>query len=214
MKAGGPYVLTVAGASNTVTRQNVFVGEVWVCSGQSNMSFTLNGAATGPQAIAAADDPQLHVFHVPNVISPTPRTDVAGQWQVSTTQTAPGFSAVAYFFGRDLRKALGVPVGLIVSEWGGTPAQAWTSAEKLKTLPDFAPAVAALEQAQKDPAGLQAATEAWYVKYDAGSVGKTWADPALDVSDWKTMPLPGAVPGCRPARVQQRQRDRLVPADV
>ena len=189
--AGGPYTLTISGPSNTVTLKDVLVGEVYLCSGQSNMSFTLNGAATGPQAIAVASDPKLHVFHVPNRIADTPQTDLGGTWQASNPQTAGGFSAVAYFFGRDLRRALKVPVGLIVSEWGGTPAQAWTSAEALKRMPDFQPVLAAMEQARTDPGGLQQKVNAWYAKYDPGSAGKTWADPLLDASDWKTMPLPG-----------------------
>jgi sialate O-acetylesterase len=192
VKAGGPYTLTIAGASNTVTVKDVLVGEVYLCSGQSNMSFTLGGAATGAQAIASANDPELREFHVPNLISNTPRTDVTGMWQASTPQTAGGFSAVAYFFGRDLRKALGVPIGLVVSEWGGTPAQAWTSAEVLKTLPDFRTVVEAQEAAQKDPSSFQKAANDWYAKYDPGSTGTTWGAPALDTSDWKTMPLPGA----------------------
>lgn len=192
MKAGGPYTLTIAGPSNTVTVQNVFVGEVFLCSGQSNMGFPLGAAATGPQAVASANDPLLHVYHVPNRLSDLPQTDVVGAaWQASSPQTAGGFSAVAYFFGRDLRKALGVPVGLIVSEWGGTPAQAWTSAEALKKLPDFRAAIETREQARVDPSAFQRRVDAWYTKYDPGSMGKTWADTDLNVSDWKTMPLPG-----------------------
>lgn len=191
VKAGGPYTLIIAGRSNTITIQDVLVGEVYLCSGQSNMSFTLNGAATGPTAIAAASDPQLREYHVPNLLSATPKSDVTGIWQASTPQTAGGFSAVAYFFGRDLRKALGVPVGLVVSEWGGTPAQAWTSADVLKTLPDWRGAVEDEEASQKDPSTFLTAVNSWYAKYDPGSAGKTWADPARDTADWKTMPLPG-----------------------
>ena len=191
VKAGGPYTLTVAGPSNTVTVQNVLVGEVYLCSGQSNMSFTLGGAATGPAAIASANDPQLREYHVPNRISVAPQDEVGGTWQASTPQTAGGFSAVAYFFGRDLRKALNVPVGLVVSEWGGTPAQAWTSTEVLKTLPNYRAAVETQEAAQKDPSAFQKAVDDWYARYDPGSVGKTWGDPNLDTSDWKTMSLPG-----------------------
>ncbi len=192
MKAGGPYTLTIAGPSNTITVQDVLVGEVWVCSGQSNMSFTLSGAATGAQAIAQANDPLLHVYHVPNIPAATPQTEVGGQWQVSSPQTAGGFSAVAYFFGRDLRKSLGVPVGLIVSEWGGTPAQSWTSGEALKTLPDFRPAVEAFDQQRKDPSAFLSKAEAWYAKYDAGSTGKTWADPDFDDTAWKSLNQPVA----------------------
>lgn len=193
MKAGGPYALTVTGPNNAVTVSNVFVGEVWVCSGQSNMSFNLGSAATGAQAIAQANDPLLHVYHVPNIPAATPQTDVGGQWQISSPQTAGGFSAVAYFFARNLRKSLGVPVGLIVSEWGGTPAQSWTSGDALKTLPEFRPVVEAFEEQRKDPATFMTKVEGWYARHDAGSVaGKTWADPTMDDSGWKTVTLPVA----------------------
>ena len=89
VKAGGPYTLTIAGPSNTVTVQNVLVGEVYLCSGQSNMSFTLGGAATGPQAVAAANDPLLHVYHVPNRLSDLPKTDVGDSGNIHPVRKEP-----------------------------------------------------------------------------------------------------------------------------
>jgi sialate O-acetylesterase len=137
LKAGGPFTLTVAGENNTLTFTNVLVGEVWLCSGQSNMGFELSRAANAAEAIAAAGDPQLRLFTVPRGATDTPNTDAPGRWQESSPETAAKFSAVAWFFGRDLRKALHVPVGLINSSVGGTPAEAWTSRATLEADPDL-----------------------------------------------------------------------------
>lgn len=131
MNAGGPYTLTVAG-KNTLTVNNVLVGEVWVASGQSNMEWPLAAAANAATEISAASDPQLRMFTVTKKISAAPEADVAGgAWQSATPQTAGGFSAVGYFFAKSLRKSLGVPVGVIHTSWGGTRIEAWMSKEAL-----------------------------------------------------------------------------------
>jgi len=129
-----PQTMTIRG-ENTVEIKNILVGEVWVASGQSNMQWALHQSAEAPQAMAAANDPQLRLFSVPRVVADTPQHDVNASWQVGSPQTVSNFSAVAYFFGRDLRKALGVPVGLIHTSWGGTPAEAWTARETLEADP-------------------------------------------------------------------------------
>jgi sialate O-acetylesterase len=137
LKAGGPFTLTVAGESNTLTITNVLVGEVWLGSGQSNMAFQLSRAANAAEAIAGARDPQLRLFTVPRAALDTPAADAAASWEESSPETAAKFSAVAWFFGRDLRKALHVPVGLIHSSVGGTPAEAWTSRAALEADPEL-----------------------------------------------------------------------------
>jgi sialate O-acetylesterase len=123
--AGGPFKLVIRG-ENTITLTNVCVGEVWVCSGQSNMGFTMNRAANAATAIPASADPQLRLFKVPMVTADTPQYGVKAEWAVSAPAAVSNFTAVGYFFGRDLRKALGVPVGLIMTAWGGSYAEAWT----------------------------------------------------------------------------------------
>lgn len=137
LDAGGPFVLTIAG-TNTITLHDVMIGEVWVCSGQSNMAFPLKQAVNAGREAADADSPDIRLFTVPRSVADTPQTTVKGTWLVCKPQTAAAFSAVGYFFGRDLQKSLGVPIGLIHASWGGTPAEAWTARPALESDPDLA----------------------------------------------------------------------------
>jgi sialate O-acetylesterase len=138
-----PVTLTVAGKSNTLTFSDVLVGEVWICSGQSNMEFNLGGAKFGlfggahdaDTVLPTANDPQLRLFIVAKKTSLDPLDDVKGRWQLCTPDSAMRFSAVGYFFGRDLRQDLNKPVGLIGTYWVGSPAQAWTSLSALQKEP-------------------------------------------------------------------------------
>src|SRR2546428_8326812 len=145
LRAGGPFTMTIAG-DNTVEVRNLLVGEVYVCSGQSNMEFPLAAAANAKEALAHSRDPMLRLFTVPHTVSQTPVRELAGPWKECGPDTVGGFSAVAYFFGRDLRRALHVPVGLIHSSWGGTPAEAWTSHATLEGNPDLRTLLAAHDQ--------------------------------------------------------------------
>ncbi|MEI6279500.1 MAG: sialate O-acetylesterase [Verrucomicrobiae bacterium] len=136
-KAGGPFSLAIAG-ENTVTANNVLVGEVWVCSGQSNMAFSFSGADTAATEAPKADYPKLRMFTVPNKTAVEPMAEAAGSWVECTPENVKRFSAVGYFFGRDIHKATGLPVGMIHTSWGGTPAQAWTSLGGLEKDPELA----------------------------------------------------------------------------
>ncbi len=149
LAAGGPYEMTVAG-KNTVRLQNVLVGEVWACSGQSNMQWSVQASNNAQEEIAAADHPQMRLLTVPRVPASEPASDIEAQWVVCSPQTVPGFSAVAYFFGREMQKELGVPVGLINTSWGGTPAESWTTRPTLEGDPDFAPIVERWNQAREN----------------------------------------------------------------
>ena len=140
VKAGGPYTLVVKG-NNTVTVNNVLSGEVWVCSGQSNMEFAMSRALTGQEGMAKSTNPNIHLFHVAKVRSDTPLADVKATWQECGPSTVANFSAVGYFFGRDLQKNLNVPIGLIESDWGGTPAESWTREDTLRASPVLQPII-------------------------------------------------------------------------
>jgi sialate O-acetylesterase len=135
-KAGGPFTLTLEG-KNKLTLNDVYIGEVWVGSGQSNMEWTMN-LIQAKKDIEAAANPKIRLFTVQKTTSYVPLDTVVGQWQACTPETVTHFSAVAYYFGRDLNKALDVPIGLIHSSWGGTVAEAWTSAAKLQSIPSLA----------------------------------------------------------------------------
>lgn len=131
MDAGGPYTMTITGR-NTLSFRNVMVGDVWVCSGQSNMEWPVAASMNGEREVASAEYPMIRLFTVPHKVATSPEEDVPGRWEVCSPRTVGGFSAVGYFFGREIHKRLGVPVGLINTSWGGTPAEAWTSRPALE----------------------------------------------------------------------------------
>ena len=142
--AGGPVEITIAG-TNTLTLTDVLIGDVWVASGQSNMQMPLGGFGSsavlkdGEKEIAAATHPEIRLFQVPNRASAYRTNDIAATWTLCTPTTAKDFSAVAYFFGREIAAKEKVPVGLIDATWGGTPAEAWVSTEALASEPALAP---------------------------------------------------------------------------
>ncbi len=133
LEYGGPFTLRVTGHNSIVVR-DVLVGEVWVCSGQSNMQMAVASVNNAKKEIAEADYPSIRLFTVPRRVAARPLSDTTGNWTACSPETVPGFSAVGYFFGRELHKALGVPVGLIHTSWGGTPAEAWTSRPALEAV--------------------------------------------------------------------------------
>jgi sialate O-acetylesterase len=127
--AGGPYSIMIKG-SNTIELKNVLVGEVWVCSGQSNMEFSYNwGAPAMKTDVSKAAEPAIRFFTVQKTTSLYPQDDVLGEWKICDSNTVKSFSAVAYYFGKKLNEDLNVPIGLINASWGGTPAEVWTPAE-------------------------------------------------------------------------------------
>ncbi len=154
-EAGGPYEMTIT-AKNVVRIKNILVGEVWVCSGQSNMQWSVNQSANAEQEVAEADYPNIRLFTVERKVAEEPQSDCSGSWTPCSPQTVPGFSAVGYFFGRELHKKLGVPIGLIHTSWGGTPAEAWTRRGVLKADSDFRPILTRYDEAvEKYPQARQ-----------------------------------------------------------
>lgn len=161
--AGGPYEMTVAG-SNTITVRNILAGEVWVASGQSNMAWTLRASRNAEAEAAQANYPQIRFFHVKTTVADQPQEDVEASWKICTPENAPAFSGVGYFFARDIHRNRNVPVGILQSAVGGTPAQAWTSRPSLegnsmlkyyydmwdKVLAAYPEALARFEKAQAD----------------------------------------------------------------
>lgn len=145
LPTGGTLDMTVQG-KNTVAVRNIAVGEVWVCSGQSNMEFPVSRGMNAPEETAAANYPMIRMFTVKRTVAEQPRNDVSGRWDVCSPQTVGRFTAVGYFFGRELHKALGVPIGLIHTSWGGTPAEAWTNYAVLAQDPQLKPILTRWDQ--------------------------------------------------------------------
>lgn len=128
-EAGGPFDMAIT-EGETLTLSNILVGDVWVCSGQSNMEFPLYKAQKGSDDIRNAQIPQIRIFNVPNQASEKPASDTyEAKWEVCSPQTIPNFSAIGYLFGKELNRETGVPIGLIGSNWGGTIVETWTSKE-------------------------------------------------------------------------------------
>lgn len=125
LTAGGPHTLIVAG-KNEIALEDILVGEVWVCSGQSNMEWSVAASDNPQQEIAEAQFPNIRLFHVPRRASTQPLEDVVAEWKACSPQTVGTFSGVAYFFGRHLHRELDVPIGLIEVAWGGTRIEPWT----------------------------------------------------------------------------------------
>jgi hypothetical protein len=136
LKGGETRVLTVRG-KNTITIDDVLAGEVWLCSGQSNMEMPVNKARDAEQEAAAAQFPQLRVFKVERSTSLVPKSECNGTWEVCSPESVGKFSAMAYFFGRDLHRKLHVPVGLIVAAWSGSAIEAWTGLDTQKARPEL-----------------------------------------------------------------------------
>jgi sialate O-acetylesterase len=142
-------VLKVEGA-NTIELGDVLVGEVWLCSGQSNMEMTVHGVLNQEKEIAEAEQPQIRMLVVARSASPEPRDNSGGEWKVCSPAAVGGFSAAGYFFGRELQKRLSVPVGLIDSSWGGTPIQAWTSLKAQESVDAIKPLLDRYHKAVRD----------------------------------------------------------------
>ena len=199
--AGGPYQLTIKG-KNQVSIQNILVGEVWICSGQSNMEMPIAGWGKINhylEEIAAADYPQIRHFKVPNTISTTLKEDITGgSWQVCSPATAGDFSAAAYFFAREIYQRLKVPVGLINTSWGGTQSEAWTSKAAFEQNEHFKDIAAEMNSGNIDSL-LKARREAVIKNIQKAQGGQfsnnantsEWKSNSFDDRQWPEMKLPG-----------------------
>ena len=196
-KAGGPYTIAVKG-NNSISLKNILIGEVWVCSGQSNMEFHLPHATNGKQEVAEANYPQIRFFNVRGASSAHPLDDVKGSWYKCHPKTAGGIFAVPYFFGRKIHQELNVPIGLICPAMGATPARAWTSGKMLVEKNMYAHEVKLVsdpETIEKAKAKCEAEMEKWHKEIDQtdpGMVGK-WNGVQVDESTWKKVKLPSTI---------------------
>lgn len=205
-EAGGPFTISISVKDTSILIKNVLIGEVWFCSGQSNMEMPLAGwppvdtIMHSSTTIASASIPEIRLFNVLKKISGDPIDECTGKWEISTPETVKQFSATAYFFGKKLNKELHVPVGLIESAWGGTPSESWTSSESLEKTGEFISEIKAI----KESAPLQAEYQTWlntHKQVEIKSAGNDqWKDlsfndenvPAseFDDSKWPSITLP------------------------
>ncbi len=162
MPAGGPFPMSIAG-KNTISLEDVLIGEVWLCSGQSNMAFFMKNVTDAAQELPQAQDPQLRLFNSKRTIADSPQFKVEGKWEECTPKSVESFSAVSYFFGKKLRQDLKVPVGLLHSSWGGTAAEVWVPKPMLEGDPDFKKI---LEKWAEDVAAYPEAMKAFQPKLD------------------------------------------------
>ncbi|MBX3239935.1 MAG: beta galactosidase jelly roll domain-containing protein [Chitinophagaceae bacterium] len=195
-KEGRPYTLIVKGKKNTITLDDVLIGEVWICSGQSNMQWTVNRSDHAKEEIAAANYPLIRHFEVPREISLIPKDDLpGGKWKAATPENVGNFTAVGYFFARELYRQLGIPVGLINTSWGGTIVETWISKEAMKSFSEFSDVVDAM------PSSLEALGAKRKAKLDntinelqgglpTPAEVQSWSAASFDDSDWKTIELP------------------------
>ena len=202
LKAGGPYSLTVQGKKNIVLN-DILIGDIWVCSGQSNMEWPVKRVSNAVNEIRVANYPQLRLFTATRNTSPLPLEQLtkSSGWQLCSPDTVPNFSATAYFFGRKLHQKLNIPIGLLHSSWGGTPAEAWTSIEMLQTLPTLQMRINRIPKASKRKQQLIAEYQRILAlrksgikkieKFEADQdYGRKMADPQLNDTKWTTMLLP------------------------
>ncbi|RYZ97108.1 MAG: 9-O-acetylesterase, partial [Sphingobacteriaceae bacterium] len=203
-KYGGPYTI-VFDDGEAISLKNILIGEVWVCSGQSNMEMIVSGlygsVLNAKEEVANANYPVIRLLKVDNTYSTQKQTELKtkGEWTVCSPQTVSDFSAVAYFFARDFYKKKHIPVGLISTNWGGTLAEAWTSGDALKQMPEFAPTVIGWEQGvtqEQLNAKYEGELRTWITalgtKDPTSNQGKLpWIEQGFDASAWKKMPVPG-----------------------
>lgn len=201
-KAGGPYDITLTDGKK-LTLTDVMVGEVWICSGQSNMEMPLAswGFIHNYEAeIADANHPDIRLLHVEHVTATQPQTDVAVRadgWQVCAPQSVAGFSATAYFFGREIARTQGVPVGLVHTSWGGTNVESWISGQTLKQVPAFAQRVEQIAGTDLDSlrADYRQRLAQWMERADPGSGRGLSARASVQCDDsaWPTLQFPGKI---------------------
>jgi sialate O-acetylesterase len=199
--AGGPFQLTVSGGGSEVRFEDVWIGEVWIASGQSNMQMTVSGCRDAALEIARADYPGIRMLTAARV-AVVKRQDTlgSGSWKICSPENVGSFSAAAYYFARELHQKLGVAIGVMDSSWGGTPAEAWTSREGLQADPRLSYYIDKLDRflgpdgQNEREAAEKARADYWanVVPKDPGNQGveNNWHAPGFDDAEWKGMCLP------------------------
>ncbi len=197
-KAGGPYTLTFNdGSGNMLTLRDILVGEVWLCSGQSNMEMPVGGwgkVQHYEQEIASAMNDQIRLLQIAKTTAFRPQSDVQvnmGGWRTVQPKTVENFSALAYFYARQMQQKLGVPVGVIDCTWGGTPAEAWTSFEGVGKISGFEQSVRTLQEGNFEVKTIKEIYEKKVAEWTTDMLGSEMkVNPAEEHAEWSQMPIP------------------------
>ncbi len=196
LEAGGPYSLVVKGKKNTLTFEDVLVGEVWICSGQSNMGWSVNASDRAEQEKAEANYPLIRHFAVPLKMSLKEEKDLSnGDWKLTTPETVGAFTAVGYFFGRELFRELNVPIGLINTSWGGTQVESWISKDGMNGFEEFKEVVNQLpasmdELNERRAKALTDLIISQQGKFPTTNEQAEFPSVNYNDADWKSMALP------------------------
>lgn len=193
-KAGGPYKMTIA-EDNKIILEDIYIGDVWFCSGQSNMGWKLEDALNGKEELSKANYEKIKLLQVSRTMAGLAQKDIEkGQWESCTPEKTKGFSAVAYFFGRELYQKYNVPIGLINSSWGGTNIEAWMSEEIMGKHESAKKVIAEMKNINFGDVvkNYNKDFKNWEVKADKLDVGmqERWFDNSYDKALWKTINLP------------------------
>ena len=192
---GGPYSLTVQGKENSIKIENILIGDIWLCSGQSNMEWTVEQSANSKQEVQNASYPEIRALKVPKSIKNSPQDNFNAQWEICSPSTVGAFSGIAYYYARALYKEVQIPIGIINASWGGTDIETWISDEAFTALPSNVQkqynmeVVNNLEEYIRQNKGQkQAFLDA--MENDPG-INNQWFIPGFNTVAWEEMKVPG-----------------------
>lgn len=194
MKAGGPFDLTINGAKKLVLK-NILIGDVWVCSGQSNMEMRVSETYNAEEEISKGNYPEIRFFTVPRNVSNVPVEKMPNtSWKVCSPETVKNFSAVGFYFARDLQAEINVPIGLINASWGGTHVETWTSKEFMSKVPKYESIGERIDMYNKEEIALQKKKELMnklgVLPEEEIGLKHAWMSPETDYTSWKMIQLP------------------------
>jgi len=203
----GPHELVVRGSTNEFMLTDVYLGDVWIASGQSNMEMPVgylhdgySGVLNWEEELTRASSPFVRVYTVENAVADAPQRTVKGAWATATPESIRTFSATAWYFARRVHEDTQVPIGIIATDWGGTPIESWMSAEALHGAGEFVEQVALLQERASDPAAHatreQRRVDEWRAAFDRAELGvkQAWQSPAFDDSSWREVQVPAPLP--------------------
>ncbi len=195
-QAGGPFVMTVKG-KNKITINDILVGEVWICSGQSNMEWPVRSSNNAAAEIRSSNFPQIRHFTVQKAVSIKPEDEVkGGDWKIATPENVGDFTAIGFFFARELYNELKIPIGLVHTSWGGTHSETWTSKEAFERSEEFKDMIAKMPELNFDVLSKKKAEEitkrlkSMNINFAEGKESLSWKETNFDDSRWPSIRVP------------------------